>query len=325
MRVYGTHALKITAVKKWAGCFRSGRELVNNDARAGWPTAACNTHNVEKVKREIEDSRKMTRDVAGSTNISHMSVHKLQQNLEMKVCSKLVLKVLILEQKKERVFIVSTFLNVCEMDLTLFGWIIVGEKSWIFRYDPSTKHQSMQWRRSDELWHKKDRMAWSQQKLMLILLFDVQGVVMVEWVLYQKNVDTAFYIETLRKLRICIWKKRPELRVENLFVLYHDNAPSHQADSMQKFLEKNNMRLMPHPPYSPDLLPCDFFIFPKLKLALKGQHLGDLEGIKSKMAVYLRSISKSDFIRCYNDWLLCLRKCIALLGGKYFERDKITF
>ncbi len=71
-------------------------------------------------------------------------------------------------------------------------------------------------------------------------------------------------------LRICVQKKRPELLVENLFVRHRNNAPSHQADSMQKLLEKNNMLLMPHHPYSPDLAPCDFLIFPKLKLAASG-------------------------------------------------------
>ncbi len=68
--------------------------------------------------------------------------------------------------------------------------------------------------------------------------------------------------------------KRPELWVENLFVLHYNNTSSHRADSVQKFLEKNNMWLMTHPPYSPDLAACDFFIFPKLKLALKGSIWG---------------------------------------------------
>ncbi len=155
----------------------------------------------------------MIRDVTDSTNILCTSVHKIiQQNLEMKkVCSKLALKVLMPEQKKKRVFIAETVFNDCEADLTLLGWIITGNESRVFEYDLSTKHQSMQWKRSDEPWHKKAYMARSQQKLMLILFFDVQGVVKAEWVLYWKNVDAVFYIETLQKLRICIRKKRPEL------------------------------------------------------------------------------------------------------------------
>ncbi len=133
--VYGTHVLKSTAVKKWAGCFQSGRELVDDDARAGWPATACNVRNVEKVNQEIERGRwKTIRDVADSIDISCKSVHKiLRQNLGMKkVCSKLVLKVLTQEQEKERVFMAETFLSNCEMDLTLLGQIIMGEEVWVF-------------------------------------------------------------------------------------------------------------------------------------------------------------------------------------------------
>ncbi len=93
----------------------------------------------------------------------------------------------------------------------------------------------MQGKRSIELQHKKACMARSQQKLMLILFFSVQGVAMAEWVLCRKNLDAALYIEMLRKLRICIRKKKPELRVEDLFILHHNNAPSHQTNSTQKF------------------------------------------------------------------------------------------
>ncbi len=106
----------------------------------------------------------MIRDVTDSTDILRTSVHKiLRQNLEMKkVCSKLVLKVLTPEQKNERVFVAETFLNDCETDLTLLGQIIMGDELWVFKYDPSTEYQSMQWKRSDKPQHKKAHMVQSQ-------------------------------------------------------------------------------------------------------------------------------------------------------------------
>ncbi len=90
---------------------------------------------------------------------------------------------------------------------------------------------------------------------------------------YRKNVDAAFYIEMLQKLRICI-RKKLELWVENLFVLHHNTPPSHRANSVQKFLENNNMWLMPHPWYSLDLVPCDFFYFPKVEIGAEGEAPG---------------------------------------------------
>jgi hypothetical protein len=47
----------------------------------------------------------------------------------------------------------------------------------------------------------------------------------------------------------------------------------------QQFLEEQKMAVMPHPPYSPDLAPCDFFLFQKMKLKLKGHRFDITEEI----------------------------------------------
>jgi len=49
-----------------------------------------------------------------------------------------------------------------------------------------------------------------------------------------------------------------------------DNQPG-DCLKVSQFLAKNNMTAIPHPPYSSDLFPCDIFLFPKLKLWIKGQ------------------------------------------------------
>jgi hypothetical protein len=48
----------------------------------------------------------------------------------------------------------------------------------------------------------------------------------------------------------------------------------------EAILAKKNIPVLPHPPYSPDLAPCDLYLFPKLKLKLKGHHFGTIETIK---------------------------------------------
>ena len=52
--------------------------------------------------------------------------------------------------------------------------------------------------------------------------------------------------------------------------LYHDNAPAHRAFATQEFLDGMAVQLLEHPVYSPDLAPCDFGLFPYVKLGLKG-------------------------------------------------------
>ncbi|KAJ4451389.1 hypothetical protein ANN_02851 [Periplaneta americana] len=61
---------------------------------------------------------------------------------------------------------------------------------------------------------------------------------------------------------------------------------------VQDFLEKNKMATIPHPPYSPDLAPSDFFLFPKMKINLKGRRFQTVEEIQAKSQKVLNKLSK---------------------------------
>ena len=52
--------------------------------------------------------------------------------------------------------------------------------------------------------------------------------------------------------------------------LLHDNASSHKCEIVKSFLASEKVKVLNHPPYSPDLSPCDFFLFPVLKKMLSG-------------------------------------------------------
>ncbi|UYV80626.1 hypothetical protein LAZ67_19001076 [Cordylochernes scorpioides] len=60
--------------------------------------------------------------------------------------------------------------------------------------------------------------------------------------------------------------------------------------------------MMPQPPYSPDLAPCDFFLFPKLKRPMKGRRYATLDEIKTASKEKLKKILKNDFLKCFEDW-----------------------
>ncbi len=124
------------------GSFLKGKRIGGR-----WCSSRSTGHRVQKVKWEIEkDCRKMIRNVADNDHILRTSVHKiLRQNLEMKkVRSKMVLKVLTLEQKRGRVFIAETFLQNCEADSTLLGRIISGFQIW-FVHKTSVNEVEGEW------------------------------------------------------------------------------------------------------------------------------------------------------------------------------------
>jgi len=94
----------------------------------------------------------------------------------------------------------------------------------------------------------------------------------------QETVNHAFYKDILERLRKRVQRVRRDIADE--WVLHHDNAPAHTALSIREFLAKKNVPVIPHPPYSPDLAPCDFSLYPKLKSKLKNHNFGTMENIQ---------------------------------------------
>jgi hypothetical protein len=74
-----------------------------------------------------------------------------------------------------------------------------------------------------------------------------------------------------------------------------DNTPIHISLKTPEFVTNNNMVIVPHPPYLPDLAPCDFALFPKLKMKLKGRRFETASDIQRESQAVLDSIKKNNF------------------------------
>ena len=103
-------------------------------------------------------------------------------------------------------------------------------------------------------------------------------------------------------------------------MLHHDNAPAHASLLSRSYLAKHQTPVVPHPPYSPDLAPADFFLFPKLKTTLKGRHFQTIEEIQENATRELRAITESAFQEAFQKLKKRWERCIASRGD-YFEGD----
>ena len=136
-----------------------------------------------------------------------------------------------------------------------------------------------------------------KNKIHAHLLFDSEGIVHIEFVLQGQIVNQFYYREILERLRKRVVRVRPS--IADNWMLHHDNAPCHTAISVIEVLVKKGIPVVPQPPYSPDLSPCDFVLFPKLKFHLKGRHFGTVEHIEKALTDQLKAIPVSDYQRCY--------------------------
>ncbi|GFX48184.1 mariner Mos1 transposase [Trichonephila clavipes] len=311
--VYGSECLSHARVSEWFKRFKDGRQDVEDDSRPGHPSTSKTDENVEKVVSLIRSDRRLSiRAIAETVNIDKECVWQiLHDNLNMqKVWAKMVPKILTFEQQATRKNVCTDILDAIKNDPNLLEKVITCDESWRFTYDPETKRQSMHWKTPTSPRAKKARMSKSKFKAMMIVFFDIDEIVYLHWVPEGQTINQHYYIEVLGNLRERIRKKkkRPEMWKEKSCIFHQDNAPAHSALSFERFLAKHSIPVLEHPPYSPDLAPCDFFLFPKVKSALKGTRFESVEAVKEKVARVLKELAKGDFQHCFQQWKIRMER-----------------
>src|SRR5438128_2697576 len=82
-------------------------------------------------------------------------------------------------------------------------------------------------------------------------------------------------------------------------MLHHDNA-AHTSKVVTKYLKQERVNVLPHPPYSPDLAPCDFLLFPNSKKNLKTRsmtRLKTLQGVFRQLFQVSQKMSITNVLR----------------------------
>ena len=189
------------------------------------------------------------------------------------------------------------------------------DESWIYCYDPETKRQSSQWKHAHSLRPKKTTQSKSTHKILMIPFFDSTGMIYMHRVTTGQTVNKAYYVEVLREFRKRFGWKRPALFKSGQCHFHQDNVPVHNSILVTDYLTQIGIQTVPQPPYSPDLAPCDFCLFPKLR----GCRYETIEEMKEAVMKVIDTLTQEDFHGACRK-LLERYKCIAA-GGDYLEGD----
>ena len=120
----------------------------------------------------------------------------------------------------------------------------------------------------------------------------------------------------LREIRNRFHQKRPALFKSGQWHFYQDNAPVHNSILVTDYLTKMGIKTVPQPPYCPDLAPCDFCLFPKLR----GYRYETIEEMKEAVTKVIDTLTQDDFNGALQKLLEWYNKCITI-GGDYFKGD----
>ena len=111
-------------------------------------------------------------------------------------------------------------------------------------------------------------------------------------------------------------RKGPALFKSDQWHFHQDNAPVNNSILVTDYLTKIGIKTAPQPPYGPELAPCDFWLFPKLR----GCRYETIEEMKEAVTKVIDTLTQEDFHGAFQKLLERYNKCIAA-GGDYFEGD----
>ena len=176
-------------------------------------------------------------------------------------------------------------------------------ETWIYYFTPESKRASAEWRGKGESRPKRPKTQQSAGKVMASVFWDMHGILLIDFLPKGQTINSDYYIALLDRLADAIKKKMPHM-AQKKPLFQQDNAPVYK--SMKTMVKSNDLRfeLLPHPPYSRDLAPSDFYPSADLKYMLQGKRFSSDDEVIAATEAYFEAKDKS----CYKKGIESLEK-----------------
>ena len=242
----------------------------------------------------------------------------LKKHLDLrKVCARWVPHLLTEEQETQHLKSARELLKTYKgCNCRVISNLLTGDETWVHMFEPQKKADNKQWKGKDQKRPCIVKRTISSKKMLYAIFFNSSGPVIQVPCPSGHTVTGRFYKNSaLKKMKEFYNKKRPSKGWSGVHLL-HDNASSHKCEVVKSLLESEKVKVLNHLPYSPDLSPCDFFLFPRLKKMLSGNKYTP----RSSLGIYqyLQQIPKEDYFSAFRNWVKRLQKCVSR-KGEYFE------
>jgi histone-lysine N-methyltransferase SETMAR len=323
---HGSNAISMMTVYRWIEQFKAGRTDIADQHRSGRPHVRDSDTLAESILNLLDDDSRMTiREIADRLDTPRSSIHRSLASMDLvKLSARWIPKLLTSDLKQQR-------LQVCLNNLELVkqhgGWetfrqlIVTGDETWVPHFDPPTKQESKVWMTRGSDPPVKARREAHCKKVMLTLFFDINGPLTIDFLEPGTTINADRYIASLEKLKGDIRNKR---RGDSKpFILHHDNARPHTAQKTTETVTRLKFGLLMHPPYSPDLAPADFALFPQMKSCLRGKIYENRDNLEQEVRhSLLHQIPRESYGSAIDGLLSRWKKCVQL-GGDYVEKASI--
>jgi len=312
-------AYSYSVVASWSKQFREGRESVEDDPRPGRPVTAATKSNIQRVEQLVEEDRRISlRAIQALTSLNLRTIHDiLHDHLEMrKKKSRWVPHFLTPENRQKRLNFAKAMLKEYQAGRLRLDHIITGDECWIYHRKIQKAQSNCSWRRRGEEPDTVVRRDRFEAKTLFSVFFRSTGPLQITYMESGVTIDHQVYIDDCLSPMIQeVQSQRPSQGVRDMLLL-HDNARPHVHSNVRNFLQSKGLGEIDHSPYSPDLAPCDFWLFDYIKERLDDEPCA--ETLATSVTNILHSIPATEYHKTFKKYIERLELCV-LAEGDYFE------
>ena len=139
--------------------------------------------------------------------------------------------------------------------------------------------------------------GFQSRRRLFSIFFNTQDLVAVEFLPEKSTLTASYHTQVaLPKVVGKVHEQRPTVGTQRTLLL-HDNASAHKAKVTTTFLSEQGIQVLDHPPYSPDLAPCDFWLFPVLKEKLARRKFDRVQDLAKAVKSEFSGLPKTDHQR----------------------------
>lgn len=306
-------------VALWSSRFREGRVSVNDDPRPGRPLTATTKANIKRIEELVEEDRRISlRALEALTYLNLFTIHGiLHDHLDMrKRKSRWVPHMLTPEHKLKRLDFAKHMLNEIQSGRLRLDLIITGDECWFYHRKIKKAQSNSSWRRSDEEPDTVVRRDRFEAKTLFCIFFRTTGPVQITYLDKGATIDNQVYInDCLSPMIQEVESQRPSHGVSDMWLL-HDGARPHIHANVRNFLKSKGLKTIDHPPYSPDLAPCDYWLFDYIKERLNDEPCA--QSLATSITTILSSTPIQEYQKTFKKYIERLELCV-LAEGAYFE------
>lgn len=309
---WGDGSVSQRTTQRYFQKFKTGNFSVENDDR-GRPDIVVSN---DRLKEVVEsDTRKSVRKLADELSVSKSTISRHLKELgKVKKLDKWIPHQLNDKQENQR-FEICSSLVIRNRNDPFLSRIVTCDEKWVL-YD--NRRRSAQWLDADEKPKHVPKQSLHPKKTMITVWWSASGLIHYNFLKAGESITAQSYCNEIDVMHQKLLQNQPALVNRKGPILLHDNARPHVSRLTMQKLHDLKYEVLPHPPYSPDLSPSDYYMFKHMDTFLANKMFGNQGDVQNAILQFFES-RNTDF---YKEGIYAIlsrwQKCIDS-NGKYFD------